>query len=69
MRRTADTVYIKTQLLRAGMTVTDLAGEAGYSRVHVSETIHGKRRAERSQRRVAGVLGIPMAKAFPRRTR
>jgi transcriptional regulator with XRE-family HTH domain len=51
-----DAKKIKKLLIDQNLTVAELARRAGYSRVHVSEVIHGHRKSLEAQRRIWAAL-------------
>ena len=50
---------VKIELLRKGMSVSDLAQAIGKSRVYTSSIVHGRVRAETTERAISDVLNIP----------
>ncbi len=56
-----DTFAVKTALLLRGMTIKELAKQAGFRRDYLSRVIWNHRRSSRAQRRIAKILKRPLA--------
>ena len=54
----------KVALLRAGVTQTAIAREAGVTVSHVSEVMYGRRRSPRIEQAIAGALKLPVESVF-----
>lgn len=55
----------KIALLRAGVTMTEIARDLGITVQHVSHVIAGKARSPRVEQAVAAAIGKPASQVFP----
>lgn len=54
----------KAELVRKGLSMSDVARQLGLSANHVSKVIAGERRSPRVERAVADAIGKPVEKVF-----
>ncbi|MEA3247226.1 MAG: helix-turn-helix transcriptional regulator [Gemmatimonadota bacterium] len=54
----------KVALMRAGVTQTAIARQAGVTVSHVSEVMYGRRRSPRIEQAIAEALKLPVAAVF-----
>lgn len=55
----------KAELVRRGLTMSDVARSLGLSLNHVSKVIAGERRSPRVERAIAKRIGQPVESVFP----
>lgn len=55
----------KAELIRAGISMADIARQLGYTPQHISEVVAGRRRAADVEQAVAKAIGKPVSKVFP----
>jgi DNA-binding Xre family transcriptional regulator len=55
---------LKKTLIDQGMTIKDLAQEAGYTRVHMSNIVNGHIQSIRAEKLISFILGRPRDTLF-----
>lgn len=56
----------KAELVRKGLSMSDVARQLDLSLNHVSKVIAGERRSPRVEQAVAELIGMPVTKVFPK---
>lgn len=54
----------KAELLRKGLSMSDVARELGISAHHISRVVAGERRSPRVEQAIADAIGLPVADVF-----